>query len=62
MPGIHLSCIYSWKNYKPGLSKKGLELSVSRGMHAEGLMLEWERHPLDGDCNYKRKWGAWDRG
>lgn len=45
MPGIHLLCIYSWKNYKLGLSKKGLELSVSRGMCVEGLTQEQGHHP-----------------
>lgn len=62
MPGIHLSCIYSWKNYKLGLSKKGLELSVSGGMCAEGSTPERERHPHAGDCNCKRKWGVWVGG
>lgn len=45
MPGIPLSWIYSGKNYKPHLSKKGLELSISKGMCVKGLMPEWGQHP-----------------
>lgn len=58
MPGIHLLCIYSWKNYKLGLSKKGLELSVSGGMCAEGSTRERGHHPPDRDCSCRREGGT----
>lgn len=55
MPGIPLLRIYSRRNYKLGLSKKGLELGVSRGMCAKGLRLEWGQHPPYRDCSYRKE-------
>lgn len=59
VPGIHLPCIYSWKSYKLGLSKKGLKLSVSEGICIQGSTPEPRQHLPDGDHGWKTKQGAW---